>query len=227
MALGQEVDFSKYRDQLHKILDKYIQANGVEELSKEINLSDVREFNQFVEDEKNGMSDKSKAEAIAAQTAKIIKERYNKDAAFYDLFSKRIYKLIEELKTAKKEDIASLFAEMKDLQQQVVNYDSSDIPEMLQDKKSTHPFYRNLKDNFDTSVDNVAQIALAIVNIIHRNKCVDWEKNITVQRMVMSQVDDYMYDIVRDEMNINITADQIRNIAQRSWDLGVENKEII
>lgn len=227
LALGQEIDFSKYRDQLHKILDKYIQANGVEELSKEINLSDVREFNQFVEDEKNGLSNKSKAEAIAAQTTKIIKERYKQDAAFYDLFSKRIDKLIEELRTSKREDVASLFNEMKNIQQQVVDYDSSDIPEIIRDKKSIHPFYRNLKENFNTNDDEIAKIAFSIVGIIKRNKCVDWDKNITVQRMVMSQVDDYMYDIVRDEMNITLTADQIRNIAQTCWDLAVENKEII
>jgi len=227
LAMGEAIDFSKYRDQLHKILDKYIQANGVEELSKEINLSDVREFNQFIEDEKNGMSDKSKAEAIAAQTAKIIKERYKQDVAFYDLFSKRIDKLIEDLKSAKKEDVASLFNDMKNIQEQVVNYDAVDIPEIIRDNKSCHPFYRNIKNNFETSNETVAEIAISIVNIIKHNKCVDWDKNITVQRSVMSQINDYMYDIVRDEMNISITAEQIRTITQYCWDLAVENKEII
>ena len=227
LAMGESIDFSKYRDQLHKILDKYIQANGVEELSKEINLSDVREFNQFIEDEKNGMSGRSKAEAIAAQTAKIIKERYKQDKVFYEQFSKRIDKIIEDLRIAKKEDAASLFNDMKDIQEQVVNYDSSDIPEVIRDKKFCHPFYRTLKNNFETSNDIVAEIALSIVNIIKSNICVDWDKNITVQRAVMGQIDDYMYDVVRDEKRISLTTEQIRNMTQYCWDLAVENKENI
>ena len=227
LTLGQEIDFSKYRDQLHKILDKYIQANEVEELSKEINLSDVREFNQFVEDQKNGLSDKSKAEAIAAQTTKIISERYKQDTVFYEQFSKRISKLLEELKIAKKEDIASLFIEMKNIQEQVVNYKCSDIPEVIRNKKSIHPFYRSLRKNFNIVDDKVAEIAISIVDIIKKNKCVDWDKNITVQRMVMSEIDDYMYDIVRDEMDISFTADQIKNIVQNCWELAIQNKEII
>lgn len=225
--MGQEVDFSKYRDQLHKILDKYIQTNGVEELSKEINLSDVREFNKFVEKQENGLSDKSKAEAIAAQTTKIISERYKQDTVFYEQFSKKISKLIEELKTTKKKDVASLYKEMKNIQEQVVNYNSSDIPDVISDKKSIHPFYRSLRKNFNIVDDKVAEIAISIVDIIKENKCVDWDKNITVQRVVMSMIDDYMYDIVRDEMNINLNADQIKNIVQNCWELAVQNKEII
>ena len=104
LALAEEVDFSKYKDQLHRLLDKYVTANSVEILSKEINLSDMREFNQYIEDEKNGLSEKSKAAAIAAQTSKDIRERYHQDEVFYQKFSDRILAILEELKTAKKED---------------------------------------------------------------------------------------------------------------------------
>ena len=77
--------------------------------------AEVVEFNKFIEEQKNGLSDKSKAEAIAAQTTKIISERYKQDTVFYEQFSKRISKLIEELKTTKKEDVASLYKEMKNI----------------------------------------------------------------------------------------------------------------
>lgn len=56
---------------------------------------------------------------------------YKQDEAFYEQFSKRIDKIIEDLRTAKKEDVASLFNDMKNVQEQVVNYDSSDIPDPI------------------------------------------------------------------------------------------------
>ena len=116
---------------------------------------------------------------------------------------------------------------MKNIQEQVVNYKCSDIPEVIRNKKSIHPFYRSLRKNFNIVDDKVAEIAISIVDLIKKNKCVDWDKNITVQRMVMSEIDDYMYDIVRDEMDISLTADQIKNIVQNCWELAVQNKEII
>lgn len=227
LAMGQEVDFSKYRDQLHKILNQYVMANGIEELSKEINLSDVREFNQFVDDQKNGMSDRSKAEAIAAQTTRIIKERYNQDKEFYKRFSERIDKLLADLRAAKQEDVANLFNQMREIQHLVDVYDSSDIPEGIRDNKIYHPFYRNLRADLGSNDDQVAQIVGDVVEIIRKNLCVDWDRNITVQRTIMDQIDDYLYDHVRDVLGLSINAEQIRAITQTAWDLAVENKDTL
>ena len=225
LAMAEEIDFSKYRDQLHKILDKYVSANGVEELSKQINLSDVREFNKFIEDQENGMSERSKAEAIAAQTKKIIKEKYNQDKAFYTKFSERIDELLTELKNAKKEDIANLLDLMKQAQEQVDDYESDDIPDNIRNKKHIHPFYRNLKEYFPTTENVLAKIITDIVQIIQSNKCVDWDKNITVQRAIKVQIDDYLYDVVRNELDVELTGDQIQNIEQFAWDIAVENRD--
>jgi type I restriction enzyme R subunit len=225
LAMGEVIDFSKYRDQLHKILDKYVSANKVEELSKEINLSDVREFNQFVEDSENGMSARSKAEAIAAQTKKIIKERYNQDAKFYQNFSDRIDKLLDELRAAKKEDIASLFDKMKELQSSVDNYEDSDIPEQIRGVKITHPFFRNLKSDFPSDEITIAGIVSDIVKIIQSNRRVDWQKNIDVERNVKNEIDDYLYDYVRSELGLDINPSEFAKIEQAAWDIAVNNYE--
>ena len=82
LAMAEKVDFSKYKDQILKLLDKYVTAKDVEVLSKEISLSNMYEFNQYIEDQKNGLSDKSKADAILAQTKKVIQEKYHQDEAF-------------------------------------------------------------------------------------------------------------------------------------------------
>ena len=226
LVSGERVDFSKYKDQLHKLLDKYVTAEDVEILSKEINLSDVREFNEYIDNEKNGLSDKSKAAAIAAQTSKVIQERYKQDEVFYKRFSDKIKALLEELKNAKAEDIASLFAEIKKVQHQVEDYEDSDIPEQIKSNRVIHPFYRNIKADLSElpiTDDNLVVIAEHIVEIIRRNKIVDFEYNITVRRNVLIEIEDYLLD----ETNLGFSPLTAERIAVIAWNIAVENKAML
>lgn len=226
LVSGERVDFSKYKDQLHKLLDKYVTAEDVEILSKEINLSDVREFNEYIDNEKNGLSDKSKAAAIAAQTSKVIQERYKQDEVFYKRFSDKIKALLEELKNAKAEDIASLFAEIKKVQHQVEDYEDSDIPEQIKNNRVIHPFYRNIKADLSElpmTDDDLVVIAEHIVEIIRRNKIVDFEYNITVRRNVLIEIEDYLLD----ETNLGFSPVTAERIAVIAWNIAVENKAML
>ena len=137
LVLAEKIDFSKYKDQIMKLLDKYVTAKDVEVLSKEISLSDMHEFNQYIEDEKNGLSDKSKADAILAQTKKVLSERYElQDEVFYGKFSELIRKLLEDLKTAKKEDLAALLGQAKEIQKKVAEYFNISVKEMQSSRRA-------------------------------------------------------------------------------------------
>ena len=226
LANGETVDFSKYKDQLRKLLDKYVTANDVEVLSQEISLTDMREFNQFIEDEKQGLSKRSQAKAIAAQTSRVISERYKQDEVFYKNFSDRINKLLEELRTAKAEDIAALFDQVKDIQVQVENYEDSDIPEALHNQKHTHAFFRNTWEyikNTGISKDDFADVIKHIVQVIQKHKIVDFESNLSVKRDVLIEIEDFLLD----DLEIDITTQQAEQIAQKCWELAVENKSNI
>ena len=194
LSLAEKVDFSKYKDQIMKLLDKYVTAKDVEVLSKEISLSDMREFNQYIEDDKNGLSDKSKADAILAQTKKVIKERYEQDEAFYGKFSELIDKILQELKQAKKEDLAALLAQAKECQKSVTDYEDSDIPEKLRKNKIYHPFYRNIRKFFKSDEKDYSQIVEDIVQIIKAHKIVDFQNNTSVKREIFFAIEDYLFD---------------------------------
>jgi len=221
---GEKVDFSKYKDQLKKLLDKYVTANDVEILSQEINLADMHEFNRFIEDETNGLSKRSQAMAIAAQTSKVIRERYKQDEVFYKKFSDRIRALLDELKAAKADDVASLFNQIKQIQDQVENYEDFDIPTSLRDNKATHPFFRNTWDMVSEtglSQEDFAEIVEHIVKIIKDHKIVDFETNIDVRRRVMIEIEDFLLD----DINVVISPTKVEVIAQKCWTLAVENKD--
>ncbi|MCM1294494.1 MAG: type I restriction endonuclease subunit R [Muribaculaceae bacterium] len=224
LVAGERVDFSKYKDQLKKLLDKYVTATDVEILSQEISLTNMREFNQFVEDEQNGLSKRSQAKAIAAQTSRVISERYKQDEVFYKNFSDRIKKLLEELRTAKQEDIASLFEQAKTLQSQVDNYEDSDIPSVLLAQKSTHAFFRNTWDAvIETGInrDDYADAIMHIVQIIQKHKIVDFESNISVRRAVLIEIEDFLMD----DLAVPLRPEIAEHVAQKCWTLAVENRE--
>lgn len=222
LACAEAVDFSKYKDQIAKLLDKYVTAREAEILSKEINLSDMREFDQYIEDEKNGLSDKSKADAILAQTKKIIYEKYDQDRAFYGKFSDLIERLLVDLKTAKKEDLAALLEQAKSYQSAVADYVDSDIPDDLRADKTAHPFYRNLRGFFAPSSGDYTEIVRHIVDLIKRRKVVDFAVKQEVRRAVVNDIEDFLFD----EIDEKLSADAIEQIALTAWNLAVENKDL-
>lgn len=223
--MSETVDFSKYQDQIRKILNNYVSANDVEQLSKPINISDVAEFNRFIEDQKNGLSTRSKAEAIAAQTEKTIHERWQQDPIFYEKFSKKVKEIIESLKIAKKEDLEALFTSVKDLQKQVDDYEDNDIPETIRDIKTVHPYYRKLRISLKdySSPDAIVSISKGVFDIISAEKIVDWKENIEVKRIVRNNMEDYFFDIVKNEMKVPITIEMIDSIVDDMWSLAIKN----
>ena len=81
LRYAERINLSEYKQSLVNILDKYVDARGVELLTKQVNITDRK---QFEEEIRNLGSDKSKAEAIASQTQKTITEKYDKDPEFYE-----------------------------------------------------------------------------------------------------------------------------------------------
>lgn len=223
LVCAQTVDFSKYKDQIIKLLDKYVSAGEAEILSKEISLSDMREFNSYIEDQKNGLSDRSKADAILAQTKKVIREKWGQDEIFYKKFSDLIEKLLSELKTAKQEDLKALLDQAKTYQKAVEDYTDSDIPETFRNTKAAHPFYRNIKPFLNVPVETYNAIISKIVNIIQSRKIVDFQNDSSVRREVINDIEDYLFDEVEEKLN----ADTVEQIAQTAWNLAVQNKDMI
>lgn len=222
LACAEVVDFSKYKDQIARLLDKYVSAKDAEILSREINLSDMREFNDFIENEAAGLSDKSKADAILAQTKKVIREKWRQDEAFYGKFSELVENLLNKLKSAKREDLAALLEQAKQYQADVANYSDADIPEILRSKQVFHPFYRNIKGFFKTTGDEYADIVRHIVALVQSKKVVDFQTRDDVKRAVLNDVEDFLFD----EVDEKLSADTIEQIALTVWNLAVENKDL-
>lgn len=224
---AEEVDFSKYEDQIRRLLDKYVSSEYVVELAKPLQIRESAEFNEYIANAKRGLSDKSKAEAIAAQTKRTIKENYHRDPEFYRRFSEKIEKLIAALREAAKEDLEILLARARNYQEQVSGYEADDIPEQIKNKKEYHPFFRNLNSELkDHAIppERLCEIVQAIHDLIDQNKIVDWHRNIEVKRKVRMELEDYLFDIAKKQYGISLSVEDIDRIITMVWNLAVENR---
>ena len=224
--MAESIDFSKYEDQIRRLLNKYVTAETAEEISKPINLSDIKEFNRFIEDEKNGLSARSRAEAIASQTQKTIQERWEQDPVFYEKFSRQVKAVIEQLRIAKKEDMDSLLEQAKTLQRQAENYEDNDIPQEIRPNKRLHPYYRLLRQDLKSKAtqSQISIISEKIDEIIQKEKIVDWKDNIEVKRKTRDQLEDYFFDTVKGEMGIDISIEYIDSMIENVWNLAGKNE---
>jgi len=223
---ADRVDFNKYKQALIKIMDNNIKAEEAELLTKQITITDKEAFDEVIAEMG---SDKSKAEAIATQTQRIITERIGTDPKFYRKFSEKIDEILQKMREKKIADIEAL-KQMKLIDDKVSNKKDDEIPRKIREKKGSDIFYRNLQDEFATyNIDDekFQEIILNIFTVLKKEAIVDWYKNSEVKRVIYNKLDDYLYDEVIQKQGVKLTSEEIKNIINKTIKLATENYSII
>ena len=223
LRFADGLDLSSYKQSLIEMLDKYVDARGVELMTKQINITDREAFEEAIE----GLgSDKSKAEAIAAQTEKTIRENVDSDPEFYERFSKKVSEIIEKMRLGKLADLEAL-KQVREANDHVVNKEDDELPSEICEVQGSDVFYRNLQDFIPVDNEKYIEIVLGILSIIKQESIVDWYKNQDVKRRMTNNIDDYIYDIVRGEYDIDIDSDTSRKLIEKAIELAEYNHEAI
>lgn len=221
---ADRVDLTEYKQSLITILDKYVDAREVELLTKQVDITDRKHFDQAIE---TLQTDTSKAEAIAAQTERTIIEKMETDPEFYDRFSQKIKEIIQKMHDGKMADVAAL-EQLKLIENDVLTKKDKSLPEAIREHVGADVFYRNMREHFkefNIPDSSYSEIILALVAIIRREAIVDWYKNMDVKRSIMNAIDDYLYDTAKKEKGIALTNDQIREIINHVLLLAESNYE--
>ncbi len=222
---ADRVDFDKYKQALIKIMDDNIKAEEAELLTKQITVTDREAFDKAVEEMG---SDKSKAEAIAAQTQRTITEQLETDPIFYQKFSDKINEILEKMRKKKLADIEAL-KQMKLIEDEVLNKKDDTIPAKVQDKKGADIFFRNLEEDFakhKLSEDKYIDIIINVFDCLKKEAIVDWYRNSEVKRIIYNKLDDYLYDEVVISQGIALSGDEIKNIINKAIKLAAENYQL-
>ena len=222
---ADSADLSAYKNSLIKILDNHVFANEVELLTKQVAISDSSQLESVIS---SLGSDVSKAEAIAAQTKKIISEKYDSDPEFYESFSKKIDDILTRMKRDRLADVEALKG-LKIVYQDVTNKKDDTMPDEIKSQRGCDVFFRNLKGVIDSTAisDNqFKHMVLDLFAIIKKETIIDWHKSPEVKRKIRSSIDDYLYDVIKIKNGITINDTEIDEIIQRAMRLAENNIDI-
>jgi len=226
LRFADNTDFGKYKQALIKIMDSNIKAQEAELLTQQISINDKGVFEEALA---NLGSDKSKAEAIAAQMNRTTNEKMQKDPEFYNRFSMKIKKLLEEMRLKKISDIEAL-KQVRLIKDQILNKQDDSLPNEITLSKGSDIFYHNLLDKFNfygVSQDEFIKIILDIRKTINDHKVIDWYLNIEQIRIMTNAIDDYLYDVVYKEKGINLSNEDRIIIEKEIVELARNNFEIL
>lgn len=212
------IDYKQYEGQIQKLIDTHIQTEGVQTITEMVNIFDKEKFQQEVE---NTIGKAAKADKIASRTDKHISEKMDEDPAFYKKFSQMLKDAIADYE-AKRINEAQYLNKVKEIMDSVLSHTDSDIPASLQNADVAKAFYgianEELKNKFSDGVINKqvsSNTALAIDELIQTLIKVNWQNEVDIPKRMVHQIGDYLIDEVRDKYNLQMSFEEIDNIAER------------
>jgi type I restriction enzyme R subunit len=225
LRYAEAIDYRDFEPKIKKLLDTHISASEVIRLNEPVNIFDEKAFKQVVEDQGESMATAAKADMIAHATKKAIYERLEQDPAFYEKFSKLIQQAIDDFRAKRISDLEYLnrVSEIKDA---VVNRRSDDAPAQLAGNDNALALYGVLKPYVvghvpaeDEAANLAADSAADLWSIIQRNKKVGFWDDLDAQRRTMNEIDDYLYDEVKDGKGVPLTTSEMDDIIERTMQL--------
>jgi type I restriction enzyme R subunit len=213
---AETVDFRDYEQKIRKLLDAHIDAQGVKQLTPEVEIFDTQAFDALVE----GLSSpRAQAEAILNHLKRTALEKMETDPAYYRNFSQMIAETLAAIEQQRMSELEALeFA--NSLRQQETSGQRSDIPERLRHLRDAPAYYGVARECLSgrLSEDALAELAAQIERLIERGKIRDWVDNHDVLNQMRNAIEDYLYQ-VEAANNIHFTAPELDEIIEQVIDI--------
>ncbi|VGO12706.1 Type-1 restriction enzyme R protein [Pontiella desulfatans] len=218
MRYAESIDYRDYEPKIKKLLDTHIQANEAIQLNEPVNIFDDTLFGAVKEE--MGVytvkkTDGAKADAIAHATKKVITESMEEDPAFYSKFSKLIQDAIDDFR-AKVISAQEYLEQVTDIRHRVVTKQHDDIPTSISSNEEAMAYFGVIKPLFGEENEMLsADAALAIARILesHISLVHFWDDS-DAQNLAINEIEDYLFDEVRDKTDIDLTLDQMDELIE-------------
>ena len=224
LRYAEAIDYRDYEPKIKKLLDTHIQANEVTQLNEPVNIFDEKIFN-MVKAEQGVYQTKttaSKADTIAHATKRSISENMDEDPAFYEKFSKLIQEAIDDFKARRISDLEYL-NRVIDIRNKVATKQHDDVPENIRENDEACAYFGLVKPFFmlydmnEDQIDSIAsETSLAIQRIIDVHWKVDFWDDTDVQKMAMNDIDDYLYDEIKEQHGVALSLEQMDEIIEKT-----------
>jgi len=199
-------DFGKYEAQMQKLLDTYVSAEEVNELTKLVNI-----FETEFDDEVQRVEGKNaKADTIISAVSAVVKEKMESNPAFYKSIAKQIQDVIDEYKAKRlsEEEKLAKAKQLKDLITGALKPNEDRYPKEFNGKEILFAIYDNLLDilgNVELAdIETVTKNFMKFYEIYEQaSKKPEWHKNMDVENEITSAMEDALWD-VEDEYGVSI-----------------------
>lgn len=219
----ETVDVREFEPKIQKLLDDHVVAMPAETIIEVVNINDPDALKAVVEE--TGVSEASRADRIASATRRAITEKMDEDPTFYKQFSELLEETIRayrEKRLSEREYLNSVV----DLASKVAGKDRGrDVPESIRSDEDAQAFFGvlegqlKIKDDEPVSGDEVASIAMEIVDIIKSHLIVDIWSNEVAQNNLRNAIDDYFFDVLRDERGVDLPVQVLDDLELKIMDL--------
>lgn len=236
----ESVDFGKYEKQMQKLLDTFISADEVNQLTKLVNIFDE----SFERELERVVGDNARADAILSATTSAITEKMESNPAYYEKLSLRIKELIEEYKDKRltEEEKLKQAKDIRDMMMLQETNETENYPDSIKKNPKAKAFYDNLESTFNEAVNNsdytqnvadtsatygnqqddlLTQIVIEINNIFKEvSKKPDWKNNTDIRNQIDGKIDDILWDL---EDSYNMKFDDVDILLNNIRNIGINN----
>lgn len=219
----ETVDVREFEPKIQKLLDDHVVAMPAETIIEVVNINDPDALKAVVEE--TGVSEASRADRIASATRRAITEKLDEDPTFYKQFSELLEETIRayrEKRLSEREYLNSVV----DLASKVARKDRGrDVPESIRGDEDAQAFFGvlegqlKIKDDEPVTGDEAASIALEIIDIIKSHLIVDIWSNEVAQNKLRNAIDDYFFDVLRDERGVDLPVQVLDDLELKIMDL--------
>lgn len=219
----ETIDVKEFEPKIQKLLDDHVVAMPAEVIIEMVNINDPDALKAVVEE--TGVSEASRADRIASATRRTITEKMEEDPAFYRQFSELLEEAIRDYR-AKRISERDYLQNVVNLASKVARKDRGrDVPDAIKGNDDAQAFFGILQGVFAAGEkplldeNELADIALAIIEIVNTHHIVDVWSNAIAQNKMRNAIDDFFFDNLRDGRGIALPVEVMDDVEQKIMDL--------
>lgn len=219
----EAIDVKEFEPKIQKLLDDHVVAMPAETIIEIVNINDPDALKAVVEE--TGVSEASRADRIASATRRTITEKMDEDPSFYRKFSELLEETIRDYR-AKRVSERDYLQNVVNLASKIARKDRGrEVPDAIKGNDDGQAFFGIIEGVLTTNdgkaieADEVACVALTIIDIIKAHHIVDVWSNDIAQNKMRNAIDDYFFDVLRDERGIKLPVEVMDDLELKIMDL--------
>lgn len=219
----ETVDIREFEPKIQKLLDDHVVAMPAETIIDVVNINDPDALKAVVEE--TGVSEASKADRISSATRRAITENMDEDPTFYKRFSELLEETIRAYREQRLSEREYLQSVVKLASQIARKERGHHVPERLRGDEDGQALFGILdgqlqtRDEAAVAGDEAAVISLDIIEIIRSHLIVDLWSNEVAQNDLRNAIDDYFFDVIRDQKGVDLPVEVLDELEQKIMNL--------